>query len=112
MPSERVQRRIDRLLDEAEQAMDAADWSRAQRLSREVLLLDTTNRDAQAFLASAEGMLAGEAVESQKSAGGPAGSVGASASGGPLPVPEQDAGAQAPDSTPDTRHPRPSSPAA
>jgi len=39
--TERVQRRIDRLLDEAERAMDARDWEVAGSLAREALDLDT-----------------------------------------------------------------------
>ena len=31
MPSERIQRRIDRLLDEAEQAVAAQDWALAKK---------------------------------------------------------------------------------
>jgi serine/threonine protein kinase/tetratricopeptide (TPR) repeat protein len=58
MPSERVQRRIDRLLDEGEQAMDQHDWALVQSLAREVLSLDPENADGTTFLASAERMLA------------------------------------------------------
>jgi hypothetical protein len=57
MPSERVQRRIDRLLDEAEQALDAQQWALAQSHARQVLAVDAANEDAGAFLATAEAML-------------------------------------------------------
>ena len=40
MPSDRVQRRIERLLDEAEQAMDGRDWDQARALAQDVLNLD------------------------------------------------------------------------
>jgi Protein kinase domain len=58
MPSERVQRRIDRLLDEAEKALDAQQWALAQSHARQVLAVDTSSEDAGAFLATAEAMLA------------------------------------------------------
>jgi len=54
MPTERIQRRIDRLLDEAEQALDAADWARVDRLARHVLDLDAENADALTFLEVAQ----------------------------------------------------------
>ena len=37
MPSERIQRRIDRLLDQAEEAADRRDWSEVRELAREAL---------------------------------------------------------------------------
>lgn len=54
MPSERVQRRIDRLLDQAEEALEALDWSRAQEIAGAVLVVDPENEDAKSFLAMAE----------------------------------------------------------
>ena len=39
MPSERLQRRIDRLLDQAESAADAEDWPRVRELSQRALAL-------------------------------------------------------------------------
>jgi class 3 adenylate cyclase len=56
MPSERVQRRIDRLLDQAEAAADSRKWAEVQELAREVLLLDEDNSDAASLLRVAEGM--------------------------------------------------------
>ncbi|MCH7984024.1 MAG: serine/threonine-protein kinase PknK, partial [Chloroflexi bacterium] len=53
MPSERVQRRIDRLLDEAEEAADAKDWKQVRTTSLSVLAADAENEDAQTFLAMA-----------------------------------------------------------
>jgi serine/threonine protein kinase/tetratricopeptide (TPR) repeat protein len=53
MASERTQRRIDRLLDEAEQAMDSGDWPRVEVLADQVLRLDPENTDAQSFLNAA-----------------------------------------------------------
>jgi len=54
MPSERVQRRIDRLLDEAEHALDEHEWLRARERCHDVLRLDATNSDALEFLTVAE----------------------------------------------------------
>ena len=49
MASERVRRQIDRLLDEAEEALNQDDWVRLLELSNRVLLLDPDNQDATAF---------------------------------------------------------------
>ena len=54
MPSERVQRRIGRLLDEAEAAADAQDWAAVRRLAREALGFDPEHADAAAFLGAAD----------------------------------------------------------
>ena len=43
MPSERVQRRIDALLDEADAALTARDWRGVAEISRAVLTMDTDN---------------------------------------------------------------------
>ncbi len=40
MASERVQRRIDRLLDQAEEAMDSLNWDAARDYAQAVLGLD------------------------------------------------------------------------
>ena len=54
MPSERVQRRIDRLLDQIEEAIEQRDWSEVRELAQDVIALDRGNNDAQAFLEAAE----------------------------------------------------------
>ena len=54
MASERIQRRIDSLLDEADQAIADEDWSTVASRSRAVLRLDADNSDALAYLAAAE----------------------------------------------------------
>jgi type II secretory pathway component HofQ len=59
MPSDRVQRHIDALLDDAEQAARAQEWERARELCEQVLTLDPENADARAFLAVAVRGLAG-----------------------------------------------------
>ena len=58
MPSERVQRRIDGLLDEADAALAQRDWQRALEVSEAALGLDSINEDAAAFLESARRGLA------------------------------------------------------
>ena len=54
MPSERIQRQIDRLLDEAEEAISSQDWPAVGEHARSVLRLDPENADALAYLAAAE----------------------------------------------------------
>jgi hypothetical protein len=54
MPDERVQQRINDLLDEAEEALMARDWARLRDVAQDILGLDPTNEDAHEFLASAE----------------------------------------------------------
>ena len=53
MASERVQRQIDRLLDEAEVGISQSDWALARDRSQNVLALDPENADALAYLAAA-----------------------------------------------------------
>jgi tetratricopeptide (TPR) repeat protein len=54
MPSERVQRQIDQLLDEAEQSLRNGDWLQGRTLLQRVLTFDPESADAQALLAVAE----------------------------------------------------------
>ena len=53
MPSERVQRQLDALLDEAETAIRAEDWDTVQARCNAVLRLDPENEDARAYLEAA-----------------------------------------------------------
>ena len=53
MPSERVRRRIERMLDEIEQAADVNDWASVIQKAENVLRFDLDNEDAQAFLEAA-----------------------------------------------------------
>ena len=46
MTSERVQRRIDRLLDQAEEALETRAWGPAAEFCRAALALDPDNADA------------------------------------------------------------------
>ena len=50
MTIERIKRRIERLLDQVEQAADSKNWQEVHDLSRETLALDRGNADAVAFL--------------------------------------------------------------
>ncbi len=59
MPSARIQRRIDSLLDQTEEAADREDWSLSVRRAREALALDDTNSDAAVLIGAAEAMLDG-----------------------------------------------------
>ena len=54
MASDRFQRRIDRQMDQIEEAADQRDWQGVRELSNDVLLADAGNSDAQNFLALAE----------------------------------------------------------
>jgi hypothetical protein len=54
MPTERIQRRIDRLLDEADQATAQSDWVTLHELAKHVLTLEPGNADAEEFIAVAE----------------------------------------------------------
>ena len=59
MVSERIQRRIERLLDQAEEAANERRWPEVESVAREVLSFDSTNVDAKAFLKSASEMSGG-----------------------------------------------------
>ena len=59
MVSERLQRQVDRLLDEAEAAITELDWGVVRDRARAVLAIDTDNDEGQAFLATAERALDG-----------------------------------------------------
>jgi eukaryotic-like serine/threonine-protein kinase len=54
MPSERIQRQIDRLLDEADAAISRADWETAHSRASAALAFDPENADALAYLQAAE----------------------------------------------------------
>ena len=54
MVSERVQRRIDRLLDQIDEAMDQRNWELVRDLSEDVLALEPENSLAGTFLAAAK----------------------------------------------------------
>src|SRR5439155_17681406 len=54
MATERVQRHIDRLLTDAEDAIAGSDWILARGRAHQVLALDPQNQDAAAYLAAAD----------------------------------------------------------
>lgn len=54
MASERLQRQIERLLDEAEQSIAHRDWATVQERAQDVISIDPENREGQAFLAAAQ----------------------------------------------------------
>jgi hypothetical protein len=57
MPSERVQRRVDDLLDQAERAVSDRDWATVQEIAEAVLIADSQNGDALVFIAMAQSAL-------------------------------------------------------
>jgi len=59
MPSERFQRQIDRLLDDAEAAVFQFDWEKVSQCAHAVLAIDPENSDGLTFLATAERALGG-----------------------------------------------------
>ena len=63
MPSERVQRRIDAMLDQIEVAVDEGNWERVRERAHDVLALDPENTDASDFLVAAERRLIKEASD-------------------------------------------------
>ena len=63
MASERTQRRIDSLLDEAEEAIAQLDWQVVQSRAQAVLALDPSNPDATNYLAAADRALIGSAPQ-------------------------------------------------
>ena len=59
MPSERIQRRIDAFLDQAEAASDASAWDEVAEKARAVLGIDPENEDALAFIAMVQSAVGG-----------------------------------------------------
>ena len=54
MASDRIQRRIDILLDEADEAVAKSDWAVVLDRALNVLRLDPENQDARSYLTAAE----------------------------------------------------------
>ena len=54
MASERFQRRIERLLDEADEAISRYDWESVRQAAQAVLAIDPENADGMTFLATVE----------------------------------------------------------
>src|SRR5947209_3574099 len=70
MPSERVQRHLERLLDQADEAIKQRDWASVRECARDVLSLDPENGDALTFLAAAERNLSAQPSETALPTGG------------------------------------------
>ena len=66
MPSERVQSRIDALLDEADAALAAGDWQAAKERAGVALGFDPNNAEARAFLDAAEQGVASSASSNRE----------------------------------------------
>ena len=73
MPAERVQRRIDELLDQAELAIRELDWSRVRETSLSILAADAENEDAATFLAMADPHVLPSEAGTGRGAAGPRG---------------------------------------
>ena len=54
MASERFQRRIDRILDQIEDAADRSDWAAVRQGALDLLVFDPENEDARNFIAVAQ----------------------------------------------------------
>ncbi|HLF09172.1 MAG TPA: protein kinase [Dehalococcoidia bacterium] len=54
MASERIQRRIERLLDQAEEAADRREWELVRQRAEDILTFDPDNPDASGFLVAAQ----------------------------------------------------------
>jgi len=67
MATERIQRRIDLLLDEADQAVANSEWELVLDRAKNVLAFDPENQDALAFLTAAERSLGGAATSEKES---------------------------------------------
>ena len=63
MPSERIQRRIDSLLDEADQAVANEDWPTVASRARAVLRMDHENSDG---LSSPKGKLTATGADNRE----------------------------------------------
>ena len=59
MPTERIQRQIDLLLDEAGLAMSRREWDEVAEKARAALAMDPENQDASVLLRAAEANLGG-----------------------------------------------------
>src|SRR3990172_9302730 len=87
MLSQRIQRQIDRLLDEADEAAARRDWATARERVEHVLTFDPENVDARAFLVAAErGLSASTEASARPRAGGEGPDVIAQAEPQPPPA--------------------------
>ena len=63
MASDRIQRRIERLLDQIEQAMDSLEWATVRDRAQAALALDANNSDALTFLVAADQVLGASSTQ-------------------------------------------------
>ena len=87
MASERIERRIERLLDRIDTADASGDWQQVVDLSRDVLAIDEENREALAYHQAAERQLG---IRSEAGNGSSSGATAAPASAPPIPGPSTD----------------------
>ncbi len=66
MASDRIQRQVERLLDEAEKAFEEHDWHALLAHSQDVIRLDPENREALTFFSVAERVLGSSAPTGQQ----------------------------------------------
>ena len=96
MVSERTRRRIERLLDEADEAIASGDWSLAQRRAQDVLAFDPESQEAAELLEAAERRLGSGAtpkvVEQIASAASGQGRASATTDGESADIPTSFAG--------------------
>ena len=71
MASERFQRRIERLLDEADEALARYDWEAVRQAAQSVLAIDPENGDGLTFLVTVERALASTTGSSSTQPPGP-----------------------------------------
>ncbi len=71
MPSERVKRQINALLDEAEQAVKKSDWALVRERADQVLTLDPDNEDGLFYLVAAQRRLGSNTPQSAFGSGDP-----------------------------------------
>jgi hypothetical protein len=86
MPSERVQRQIDRLLDEAEAAVRELNWTVVRDRARAVLAFDSDNVDAKAFLEAAQKGLGASPADARGGVAGPSSMAESAKVSPPLPT--------------------------
>ena len=84
MATERMQRRIDALLDEADVSVTAGEWASVAEKARAVLAIDEANEDAAAFLKMAAANAVTNRPGSEAEPDSPASAV-TSAAGAVLP---------------------------
>ena len=102
MPSDRIQRRVDRLLDQAEEAADQNNWQLVADHARMVLTVDPENEDALSMIAMVEQH---SGVTTSPGAAAPSPNVASPSDGAPVPAPTPDV--EAADPTPQTAAPEP-----